>query len=470
MDRGKYLDRELYGYGRSEVYPFHMPGHKRQAVTEYLSNPYLEDITEITDFDNLHHAEGILKEAQEYAGKIFRTYKSYFLINGSTAGILAAVSACTQQGGRILMARNCHKAAYHAVYLRDLKPVYLYPSWNETLGLNGGIDPKDVEDELRIHKDIQAVLVTSPTYDGVVSDIKKIAGSVHKYGIPLIVDEAHGAHFGFHDYFPENANRLGADIVIHSVHKTLPSLTQTALLHMNGSIVDRKRVERYLHILQSSSPSYVLMAGIDACIHMLETRKDEVFGNYAENLDSLREKLRKMTHLKLCESTSYDRSKIVISTEGTDWASRELSEKLFHTFHLQMEMTAGNYILAMTSVADTKEGFDRLEKALLEIDKQVKTCQDSKKIRTEIPKAEQARIPCWRDEVSEEEKEKVRFEECAGRISLDFAYLYPPGCPIVVPGERISARAAELLCQYRDMGFTIEGTEEENRIGVWING
>ena len=174
--------------------------------------------------------------------------------------------------------------------------------------------------------------------------------------------------------------------------------------------------------------------------------------------------------MKLCESTSYDRSKIVISTEGTDWSSRELSEKLFHTFHLQMEMTAGNYILAMTSVADTKEGFDRLEKALLEIDKQVKTCQDSKKIRTEIPKAEQARIPCWRDEVSEEEKEKTGFEECAGRISLDFAYLYPPGCPIVVPGERISARAAELLCQYRDMGFTIEGTEEENRIGVWING
>ena len=239
------LIRQLELYRDSGYYPFHMPGHKRQAVTEYLSNPYLEDITEITDFDNLHHAEGILKEAQEYAGKIFRTYKSYFLIHGSTAGILAAVSACTQQGGRILMARNCHKAAYHAVYLRDLKPVYLYPSWNETLGLNGGIDPKDVEDELRIHKDIQAVLVTSPTYDGVVSDIKKIAGSVHKYGIPLIVDEAHGAHFGFHPYFPENALKKGADVVIHSLHKTLPSLTQTALLHINGTIADRDRIRMY---------------------------------------------------------------------------------------------------------------------------------------------------------------------------------------------------------------------------------
>lgn len=466
------LYEKLDAYGKSDYYAFHMPGHKRNVNYMEENLPFGIDITEIEGFDDLHHCEGILKDAQTRAASVYGAEETHFLVNGSTVGILSALAGCTRRGDEVLIARNCHKSVYHAVEIFGMKPVYIYPKKqeNEEAVLSGCIDAADVEQILEQRREIRAVMIVSPSYDGVVSDIKKIAGIVHKYGIPLIVDEAHGAHFGFHDYFPENANRLGADIVIHSVHKTLPSLTQTALLHMNGSIVDRKRVERYLHILQSSSPSYVLMAGIDACIHMLETRKDEVFGNYAENLDSLREKLRKMTHLKLCESTSYDRSKIVISTEGTDWSSRELSEKLFHTFHLQMEMTAGNYILAMTSVADTKEGFDRLEKALLEIDKQVKTCQDSKKIRTEIPKAEQARIPCWRDEVSEEEKEKVRFEECAGRISLDFAYLYPPGCPIVVPGERISARAAELLCQYRDMGFSIEGTEEENRIGVWING
>ena len=189
-ETGKYLDRELYQYGRGQTYPFHMPGHKRQAVTPYLTDPWKEDITEITGFDNLHHAEGILKEAQEYAAGIFRAEQTWFLINGSTAGLLAAVSACTSPGGKILMARNCHKAVYHAAYLRQLKTVYLYPSREMSLGLNGGISPEDVEIALEKHRDIQAVLITSPTYDGILSDVEKIAQAAHRYGIPLIVDEA----------------------------------------------------------------------------------------------------------------------------------------------------------------------------------------------------------------------------------------------------------------------------------------
>ena len=175
-----------------------MPGHKRQTVTEYLKNPYLEDITEITGFDNLHHAEGILKEAQEYAEKIFETDKSYFLINWKY-GRNPGGCICLHTAGRKNPdgKRTAIKLLIMQLYLRNLRPVYLYPFWNETLGLNGGIDPEDVETELRTHKDIQAVLVTSPTYDGVVSDIKRISNIVHKYGVPLIVDEAHGAHFPF---------------------------------------------------------------------------------------------------------------------------------------------------------------------------------------------------------------------------------------------------------------------------------
>ena len=223
-------------------------------------------------------------------------------------------------------------------------------------------------------------------------------------------------------------------------------------------------------MLQSSSPSYVLMASIDACIHMLETRKEEVFDHYVQNLETLRSRLHGLTHVRICESASYDRSKVVIASDGTMLSSQELSRILLDQYHLQMEMTAGNYILAMTSVADTKEGMERLAKALLEIDKQTKTCQDSKKIRTELPEAEQVQLPCWRDDIAEDERRSVAFEDCAGGISLDYAYLYPPGSPIIVPGERISEEASEMLCQYRDAGFSIEGTEEENRIGVWING
>lgn len=466
------LYEKLNTYEKTDYYAFHMPGHKRN--TEFMKEklPYGIDITEIEGFDDLHHCRGILKEAQMRAADIYGAEETCFLVNGSTVGILSAIAGCTSRGDEILIARNCHKSVYHAVEMFGLRPVYIYPKKkpDEDAVLCGHIDYRDVKKKLEIHPQIRAVMLVSPSYDGVISDIKKIAEAVHEYGIPLIVDEAHGAHFGFHDYFPENANRLGADIVIHSVHKTLPSLTQTALLHMNGMFVNRIKVKHYLHMLQSSSPSYVLMAGIDSCIHMLETRRNEVFESYVEKLKVLRRELHKMKYLKLCETFSYDRSKIVIATEQTRITSRRLSEKLRKEYHLQMEMTAGNYILAMTSVADTEEGMMRLKDALLTIDSQTEFCEESQKVRNEIPRTEQVCLPCECDNIRKEERNNLCFEGCEGKVSLEYAYLYPPGSPIVVPGERISREASAMLCQYRDMGFSIEGTEEENRIGVWING
>lgn len=466
------LFEKLEAYEKSDYYAFHMPGHKRNIGFMKEELPYGIDITEIEGFDDLHHCEGILKDAQRRAAAVYGAEETHFLVNGSTVGILSALAGCTQRGDKVLIARNCHKSVYHAVEMFGLKPVYVYPkkAKTEEMVLSGRILETDIEEMLRRDVEIKAVMIVSPSYDGVVSDIEKISEVVHRSGIPLIVDEAHGAHFGFHDYFPENANRLGADIVIHSVHKTLPSLTQTALLHINGKYVNRRKVRHYLHMLQSSSPSYVLMAAIDACIHMLESRSKEVFLNYTENLKQLRSHLRSMRHLKLCEALHYDKSKIVISTERVNLSSRELSKRLLDDYHLQMEMTAGNYILAMTSVADTKEGFTRLESALLEIDKQAETCQDSKKMWIQFPETDQIMIPCDCEDIHEKETEVCTFEECQGKISLDYAYLYPPGSPIIVPGERITQNIVEILCQYRDMGFSIEGTKEENKIGVWING
>lgn len=466
------LFEKLEQYGMSDYYAFHMPGHKRNRNFMKEKLPYGIDITEIEGFDDLHHCEGILKDAQQRTASVYGAEETCFLVNGSTVGILSALAGCTSRGEKVLIARNCHKSVYHAVEMFGLKPVYIYPKKSETEGnvLSGRIKLTDIEEMLKKHTDIRAVMLVSPSYDGVVSDIEKIADIVHRSGIPLIVDEAHGAHFGFHDYFPENANRLGADIVIHSVHKTLPSLTQTALLHMNGNRVNRRKVKHYLHMLQSSSPSYVLMAGIDACIHMLETKCNEVFEHYVENLKILRSNLEALEHLKICDTFQYDRSKVVISTERASISSRELSKRLLDDYHLQMEMTAGNYILAMTSVADTKEGFKRLESALLEIDKQTETCQDIKKMRIQLPETEQIVLPCECANIDENEWKTYPFEECTGMVSMDYAYLYPPGSPIIVPGERITQNIVDILCQYRDMGFAIEGTKEENKIGVWING
>lgn len=469
MSQGKYLDRELHKYGRGNVYPFHMPGHKRQAVTPYLENPYLEDITEITGFDNLHHAEGILKEAQEYGAEIFRAKQTYFLINGSTAGILAAVSACTKPGGKLLMARNCHKAAYHAACLRELETVYLYPSWEESLGLNGGICPEDVETALAADGEIQAVLLTSPTYDGVLSDVKKIAETAHRYGVPLIVDEAHGAHLPFHDYFPESALYQGGDIIIQSLHKTLPSLTQTAVLHNQSDLVSRERLERFLGIYQTSSPSYLLMASITACLRYVDQRGEEEFEKYVCRLDKWRGVLAQMQTLYLPEKEllgqrgvfDLDLSKIIISGEGANIDGPSLHRILREKYGLELEMEAPKYVLALTSLMDTEEGFQRLAEALMEIDSRLMKREKRKTLSfTEYPCEFRPRQILSISQAMERELEERNLVECRGFISGEFAYLYPPGIPLLVPGEEISEGFIEQAVRWEKEGIRLQGLSD----------
>ena len=363
------LYEKLKSYADSDYYGFHMPGHKRNEVFAADVPGCRTDITEIEGFDDLHHAEGILKEAQERAARLYSSGETHFLINGSTVGILSAVLGVTNRGDRILVARNCHKSVYHAIYMNELEPVYLYPGFDRESQLNMEISVQDVRKSLELYPQIRAVVIVSPTYDGVVSDVAAIAEAAHEKGVPLIVDEAHGAHFGFHAYFPQNANQNGADIVIHSLHKTLPSLTQTALLHMNGAFADRRRVKKYLHMLQSSSPSYLLMSSIDSCIHMLEEKQPELFLPYIMQLENIRRELKNLKRLKLIPV--HDRSKLIISAKDTCISGKELYELLLERYHLQMEMMAGTYVLAMTSVGDTPEGFERLTRALLEIDEEL---------------------------------------------------------------------------------------------------
>lgn len=480
------LYEELTAYSKSDFYGFHMPGHKRNKGITGVDLPYQIDITEIEGFDDLHHADGIIKEAQERAAQLYNADETLFLINGSTAGILSGIMGCTQKGDKILIARNCHKSAFQAVFLNELRPVYLYPKFYNELELNGPIEVQDVIHALEQEQDIRAIMITSPTYDGVVSDVAGIARAAHSKGIPLIVDEAHGAHFGFHPYFPENSNTLGADVVIHSLHKTLPALTQTALLHMNGTLANRRRIRQYLHMFQTSSPSYILMASIDVCMDMLSTRGQEWFEKYVDILKDTRRQLCGLQNLRFvepgeCGLSIYDKSKIVISVKGTDWCSRQLYKSLLREYHLQMEMAAGSYVLAMTSVGDTEEGFKRLIKALKEIDKQVGKRSDVKEqIDFSLPRLRQIytcaqishRVNAGNYEIDECGLKRVSLDgnDGVGYISTEYAYIYPPGIPIIVPGEEITEEVIMLLQKYTSMGFSIEGLSDEKWIEVWING
>lgn len=461
-----YLYDELRNYAKSDYYPFHMPGHKRR-LGEFM-NPIEADITEIEGFDNLHHAEGILKEAKERAAAVYKSRNTYFLVNGSTAGILSAVSACTSIGGKILMARNCHKAVYHSVLIRELDAVYIYPQQEQVIGLNCGLSPEKIKKLLITVPDIQAVIITSPSYDGVVSDVKKIADICHSYQKPLIVDEAHGAHFGFHPYFPENSIGKGADIVIHSLHKTLPAFTQTGLIHLNSSLVDKEVLERYLGIYQSSSPSYLLMAGIDQCIRMLEESRDRLFGEFVENLEQFRRNAREWKLVGVAgkeelagekDVVDLDLSKLIIYIKNGGMSGNELYDELLHHYHLQLEMAAGDYALALTSIGDDRDGFERLHQALSDIDRRLMA--DTPVIlekRSYAVTENQSEISI--SQAVDMKMERVLLENAAGRIAGEFIYLYPPGIPLIVPGEKISGEFVENVLQYREKGFSLQGMKD----------
>ena len=491
-----FLER-LTEYAGSDAYPFHMPGHKRREIPDGIPggfpDPYGIDITEIDGFDNLHHAEGILKDAMETVAAIYGADRSWYLVNGSTCGILSAVFAATENGGKILTARNCHKAVYHAICLNRLEAEYLYPEEITEFRINGGIRAEDVRKALekdamrcagnsgdvrgKITK-IQAVLITSPTYEGVVSDIRAIADAAHEYGIPLIVDEAHGAHLEYADQchsFPKSALEYGADIVIQSLHKTLPCFTQTAILHVKGKLVDQDRISRYLSMFQTSSPSYLFMAGMERCIRYMDGDGRNEMIRYEKRLERFMERMEGLQVLEVLDReicgkyrtvAGWDPSKIVVSTmRAEDFHGEELAETLRRKYHLEMEMTAPEYVIAMTSLMDTEEGFERLGTALLEIDGALRRRMESgrkEKAASETPEGLESKLshPVRRMlicEAMDADTERTAFQDTVGKVSAEFVYLYPPGIPIIAPGEVFTDAIVEKIMAYKAAGLLVQG-------------
>ena len=491
------LLERLTEYAGSDAYPFHMPGHKRREIPDGIPggfpDPYGIDITEIDGFDNLHHAEGILKDAMETVAAIYGADRSWYLVNGSTCGILSAVFAATENGGKILTARNCHKAVYHAICLNRLEAEYLYPEEITEFGINGGIRAEDVRKALekdamrcagnsgdvrgKITK-IQAVLITSPTYEGVVSDIRAITDAAHEYGIPLIVDEAHGAHLEYADQchsFPKSALEYGADIVIQSLHKTLPCFTQTAILHVKGKLVDQDRVSRYLSMFQTSSPSYLFMAGMERCIRYMDGDGRNEMIRYEKRLERFMERMEGLQVLEVLDReicgkyrtvAGWDPSKIVVSTmRAEDFHGEELAETLRRKYHLEMEMTAPEYVIAMTSLMDTEEGFERLGTALLEIDGALRRRTESgrkEKAASETPEGLESKLshPVRRMlicEAMDADTERTAFQDTVGKVSAEFVYLYPPGIPIIAPGEVFTDAIVEKIMAYKAAGLLVQG-------------
>ena len=455
------LFEKLSAYGESDYYPYHMPGHKRRLKTDTMRELAQIDITEIDGFDNLHDAQGILKRVQEEAAAVYGAEESFFLVNGSTAGILTAISTAVSPGGKILMVRGAHKSAYHAAYLRDLQIAYLWPGVHPLFGCSLPATAKEVEEALQQTPDVQAVFIVSPTYEGLAADVKSIAEAVHKRNIPLIVDEAHGAHLGFDGRWPESSVRQGADLVIQSLHKTLPAPTQTAILHVNGKLVDRGRLRRFLGIYQTSSPSYIFMAAMEDAIVTTSENRKKLFGDFWEYWKGMTESLSACCNLIFLKEENSDPGKLAVMDKTGFLDGEQLYEMLLHKYHLQPEMAAGRYVLAMFTVGDTKEGYERLTKALLEIDEYI-TAERVKIADAVTPVCIQKKTEAVMSiaRAWDAPKEWVLLKDAEGKTAGEYVNLYPPGSPIIVPGEIFTKDILTEIAAYRQQGFHVQGVRE----------
>jgi len=371
------LYEKLKHYPIKDIYPMHMPGHKRNPDFSNSDFPFDLDITEIYGFDDLHNPQGILKDTAKLAADLYGSREVFLLVNGTTVGVLAAIGAHTERGDKILAVDNCHVSTPNAAELFGLDVVYITPDIDENTDVPCSITPQAIETALENDPDIKLVIITSPSYEGVVSDISSISKVAHKHGIPLIVDAAHGAHLGFSNGFPENPTKLGADVIIVSLHKTLPALTQCSLLHICSERADVNRVRHLLSMLQTTSPSYVLMASIDYCLNLLNDKKEVLFREYEKNLNTFATSIENLKKLKVLHHGNdplhqcffdFDMGKIVVVTQGTKLSGAELANVLRSEYKIEIERVCDHYIIAMTSICDTKEGFARLAVALNEID------------------------------------------------------------------------------------------------------
>lgn len=530
----KSLYAQLSAYGNSDYYPYHMPGHKRSSRAGEMARYYDIDITEIDGFDDLHHAEGILREAQERANRLYGAEETYYLVGGSSCGVLASIMAVARRGEEILIARNCHKSVYHAAILQELRVHYCYPALLEEYGIHDGVGAEDVSRMIEEYPDCRAVVITSPTYEGIISDIGAIARAVHELDKILIVDEAHGAHLGLDPHMPTGAVAAGADLVVHSLHKTLPAMTQTALLHVQGERVDRVRLRRYLTMLQTSSPSYVMMASMDSCIRYVEAHGAEGFARMRRQYNIFCKKTETCKYITVgkmadmtqdtgicgekdtklvigtsdtgfmlnamqCRMAGWDIGKLVIFTRAVSWNGRKLYDVLREEYHLQMEMAAGNYVVAIMTIMDTEEGWQRLADALVQIDDRIEkemsrsasekrqVCETDSEAEEQIfvkqdvstdcvdlvedfgRKNNRYNIPEIRmnaTQVYDRQREKIPLDATVGRTMADFINLYPPGIPLLVPGEVMSE---DMLVQIREsmrMGLCVQGVTAGEEVAV----
>lgn len=458
-DQQKSLCDMLHAAAKDRTIPMHMPGHKRNCADDIL--PWKYDVTEVGDFDDLHHPTGVLKRLGERIASLYGGSVGFPLIGGSTCGILAGIYAAVPREGAAVAAANCHKSVTNGLRLRDARVSYINPPCRDMIF--GAVTARDVERALEENQSASLVIITSPTYEGEASDVAAIAQVCHRAGAALMVDCAHGAHFGFVSGCPEPPSRLDADITVMSLHKTLPALTQTAVAVL-GESADAALIARYaegLGIFESSSPSYPLLASVEQCVAFLE-RPDKVFDVFSDRLGDFYLRTAHMKHLHVIPQNAGLRDMTRITVLCKPYSGARLYHRLERDYGILCEMAGAYHVIAIPSVCDSDTALSALANALIEIDG---TLEDhaAPPEYTDCPAITMAMDA---DAAAFAPFEAVPWSEARGRIAAASCFAYPPGIPLTLPGSIITEETISAAMLYLDSGITPENTRHIDTDGV----
>jgi arginine/lysine/ornithine decarboxylase len=462
----------LMEYVNRDIIPFHVPGHKKGAGadTEFKNflgeNPFKIDVTVFKLVDSLHHPTGPIKKAQELAADAYGSDAAFFSIHGTSGAIQAMIMSVVNSGDKIIIPRNVHKSVTAGIILSGAIPVYMSPELDKRLGIAHGVTPETVSRTLSQNKDAKAVLIINPTYYGVAADIKKIADIVHSYNIPLIVDEAHGPHLAFNDRLPLSSIEAGSDICCQSTHKIIGAMTQASLLHVNSRLVDVHRVQQILSLLQTTSPSYILMASLDCARRQIAIDGKQLLDKAIDLSNYARYEINKIPGFYCFGKEiignsgvfSLDPTKITITCRDLGITGYDLDMILSNKYNIQMELSDIYNVLAVGSFGDTKKNMDILIKALKEISIEYAGSNHVKSDFLDIPDIpRQLKIP---REAFNSKRKSVPLKSSIGMISGEFLMAYPPGIPVLCPGEEITRDIVDYIGQLKSTGLYVQGTED----------
>lgn len=445
----KSLLKELIKFRKKEKISMHIPGHKsgRGLGACFKKNAFDIDLTELSGTDNLQNPEGILKDAQENCAKIFGAEETLFLTGGSSLGLRALVLGCVPRGGKLLVDRCCHKSVISAISLGGIEPIFLEPDFDDDLGLYLGVSRGEVERRLSKNPDVCGAIITSPNYYGICSEVSGIAEILHKNNKFLIVDEAHGAHFVFEEeLLPPTALALGADACVQSAHKTLPALGQSSYLHIGrNAAIDRERLIRTLRLIQTTSPSYMLMASLDEAAEYMNGAGRRKISALIKEISRLKDKVTEKTKLRFADSDFVKRpqdvTRIVVDFSSLNISGKEAENILAEEFSIYAEMADNRYVVFIPSVATTKNEIKKLGKVLCEISSRV---FEDNKIQKNI-KLPEVDIRIAPGDAIDKAFEVVDVKEALGRISAGVVSACPPGAAVLVPGQRIDTTAVDFI-------------------------